>query len=102
MKVRKVIVIGTLFFTGLFVLFFTVMHFDHKALYDQVASDFARKHSTYLFVDCAVGEGDGAVAYVHVRFKKSIGEKEQEEVWQYWDTADHGWLHRDEFLQLKK
>jgi hypothetical protein len=42
-----------------------------------------------------------AVAYVHVRFKKSQKDKIQEEIWQYWDTKS-GWLIRDKYLQLNK
>lgn len=50
-------------------------------------TDFADKYPNYEFIDCGVGEGDLAVAYVHVRFKRPGDDKIQEEVWQYWDTV---------------
>jgi hypothetical protein len=101
-QLRKVIIIVGLFFTGLVLLFYFIASQSDKRLYRQVATDFANKYPTYQLIDCAVGEGDGAVAYVHVRFKRTIDEEEQEEIWQYWNTADNGWLHRDKFLELKE
>jgi hypothetical protein len=99
--VKKILIIGTIFFVGLVVIFYTFVIRDHNELYETVKTDFADKYPTYEFIDCGVGEGDLVVAYVHVRFKRPGDDKIQEEVWQYWDT-DSVWLHRDKYLELTK
>lgn len=98
---KKVLTIGTVFFVGLIVIFYTFVFRDHEKLYEIVKTDFAAKYPDYQFIDCGVGEGDLVAAYVHVRFKKPGDDKIQEEVWQYWDT-DSVWMHRDKYLELTK
>lgn len=92
---------GTIFFVGLIVIFYTFVIRDHNKLYEMVKTDFADKYPNYEFIDCGVGEGDLVVAYVHVRFKRPGDDKIQKEVWQYWDT-DSVWLHRDKYLESTK
>ena len=84
----------------LFSFFYSYVIRDNQKLYETVKTDFIGKYPDYQFVDCAVGEGDMIVTYVHVRFKEPGDDKIREEVWQYWDT-DGVWLHRDKYLEVK-
>ena len=98
---KKVLIIGTVIFVGLIFLFNSCGVHDRQVLYATVKKDFADKYPNYEFIDCVVGEGDLAVAYVHINFKKPGDDKIHEEVWQYWDK-DSVWLHRDKYLELTK
>jgi len=99
--VKKILIIGTMFFVGLVATFYTFVIRDHNKLYETVKTDFADKYPNYEFIECGIGEGDLVAADVHVRFKRPGDDKIQEEVWQYWDT-DSVWLHRDKYLELTK
>ncbi len=100
-QVKKILIIGTIFFVGLVATFYTFVIRDHNKLYETVKTDFADKYPNYEFIECGIGEGDLVAADVHVRFKRPGDDKIQEEVWQYWDT-DSVWLHRDKYLELTK
>lgn len=45
--------------------------------------DFQKKHPSYVIDDVFVGEGDGAVAYVHIRYREPGQVWASEAVWQY-------------------
>ena len=66
-----------------------------ESLEKEVLKDFQKKHPEYEYVSASVGEGDLAVAYVHVKFMKNGNDSIFEEVWQYWDLADIGWTNND-------
>lgn len=65
------------------------------SLEEEVLKDFKKKYPDHEYVSAGVGEGDLAVAYVHVKFMKNNSDSIFEEVWQYWDLAEGGWTHRD-------
>lgn len=44
--------------------------------------EFLRDHPGYLIEDAFVGEGDGAVAYVHIRYRQSGQTLVSEVIWQ--------------------
>lgn len=56
-----------------------------------VRADFLRRHPTYAIVSVGVGEGDGAAAYYHIRYKRPKDSAEYEAIWQYLDTGNGEW-----------
>ncbi len=68
---------------------------DPGNLEKEVIKDFKQKYPEYEYISSSVGEGDLAVAYVHVKFKKAKSDSIFEKVWQYWDLVEEGWTHRD-------
>ncbi len=56
-----------------------------------VKADFLREYPTYNVTSVGVGEGDGAAAYFHIRYKRPGDPTQHETVWQYLDTGDGPW-----------
>jgi len=56
-----------------------------------VRADFLREHPAYTVLSVFVGEGDGAAAYFHIRYKRPRDPVVHETVWQYLDTGDSPW-----------
>lgn len=97
----KSLIAVTIIFVGIFCFYgFYIVQKD-RTLFKIVKRDFSQKHPDYEFVECAVGEGDLAVVYIHVKFRKPPHDSIHEEVWQYWNT-DSAWLHRDKYTELTK
>jgi hypothetical protein len=53
----------------------------------QVKTDFLREHPTWIVIFVGVGEGDGAAAYFHIKYRRPDDSQVHEEVWQYLNTA---------------
>jgi hypothetical protein len=58
---------------------------------DRVKGDFLKEHPTYTILSVHVGEGDGAAAYFHIKYKKHGEELVCEDVWQYMDVGAQEW-----------
>ena len=58
---------------------------------DRVKGDFLKEHPTYIVLSVHVGEGDGAAAYFHIKYKKPGEELVCEDVWQYMDVGEQEW-----------
>ena len=58
---------------------------------DEVRRDFLSGHATYAVVSVGVGEGDGAAAYFHVKYRKPSEDTVYEDVWQYMDEGKGSW-----------
>ena len=57
----------------------------------QVRAEFLREHPSFLVEFVGVGEGDGSVAYFHIRYRVPGDASVHEDVWQYLDTGDKRW-----------
>lgn len=56
--------------------------------------DFQEEHPSYVIKEVFVGEGDGAVAYVHIRYGQPGEVWANETVWQYIrDKKTGNWIH---------
>ena len=56
-----------------------------------VKADFLKAHPTYEVTSVVVGEGDGAAAYFHIKYRKPKDQQIYEDVWQYLDRGDGKW-----------
>lgn len=54
--------------------------------------DFERTHPSAVLVEYGVGEGDGAAAYVHLKYRQPGSDEVREEVWQYIKNNDGNWI----------
>lgn len=59
---------------------------------DRVRGDFLKEHPTYEIISIGVGEGDSSAVYFHIQYKKPGDAKIYEDVWQYLQKKDQGWV----------
>ena len=78
-------------YTGLPLIFAVLLFACNRPGRSEVQRQFHEANPSYSIVSVYPGEGDGAAAYFHIKYRKPSEGETHEDVWQYLKSPDGSW-----------